>query len=246
MDRLLFIAMSGASEITKAQAINTNNLANASTTGFRADFHASLSQQLYGPGYASRVYATAQDAGVNFNPGSLVSTGRDLDVAVNGDGWLAIQAPDGTEAYTRAGNFSVDSLGRLTTGAGYPVIGNGGPITIPAYTKLDIATDGTISILPLGQTADALATVDRLKLVNPDLAGLEKGEDGLIRQKDGGVAVADANIKVISGSLEGSNVNSVSALVRMIELARQYEAQIKVMKNAESNDEASASMIRMS
>lgn len=245
MDRLLYIAMSGAKEAMTAQAINSNNLANANTIGFRADFQASLTQQLYGPGHDSRAYATVADAGVDFAPGSIMSTGNELDVAINGDGWIAIQAPDGGEAYTRAGDFSVDNLGRVTTGAGHPVLGNGGPITIPPYAKLDIAADGTISIQPLGQSANALAIIDRVKMVNPELSQLEKGEDGMIRMKDDAVAVADASVKLVSGSLEGSNVNTVQALVRMIELARMYETHIKMMNTAEKNDSASADMVRL-
>lgn len=245
MDRLLYIAMTGAKEAMTAQAINTNNLANASTVGFRADFQASLTQQLYGAGHDSRAYATVTDAGVDFAPGSIMSTGRELDVAVNGDGWIAIQAPDGSEAYTRAGDLNVDNLGRLTTGAGHPVLGNGGPITIPPYAKLDIAADGTISLQPLGQPATTLAVIDRLKLVNPDVSDLHKGEDGMIRLKDNEAAVADASVSLVSASLEGSNVNTVQALVRMIELARTYETHIKMMNTAEKNDQASADMVRL-
>lgn len=245
MDRLLYIAMTGAKEAMTAQAINTNNLANASTVGFRADFQASLTQQLYGAGHDSRAYATVTDAGVDFAPGSIMSTGRELDVAVNGDGWIAIQAPDGSEAYTRAGDLNVDNLGRLTTGAGHPVLGNGGPITIPPYAKLDIAADGTISLQPLGQPATTLAVIDRLKLVNPDVSDLHKGDDGMIRLKDNEVAVADASVSLVSASLEGSNVNTVQALVRMIELARTYETHIKMMNTAEKNDQASADMVRL-
>ena len=246
MDRLLFIAMSGAKEALSAQAINTNNLANASTTGFRADFQSSLSQQVYGPGHPSRVYATVDDAGVNFTPGSIISTGRDLDVAIDGDGWIAIQAPDGSEALTRAGNLSIDNLGRLTTGGGHFVLGNGGPITIPPYAKLAIANDGTISIQPLGQSANTLAIIDRVKLVSPSTDQLVKGEDGLIRTNSPEPAIPDANIKIVSGSLESSNVNTVGALVRMIELARQYETHIKMMQTAEQNDEAAAGLMQIS
>ncbi len=246
MDRMLFIAMNGAKETMRAQAINTNNLANASTTGFRADFQASLSQQVYGPGHPSRVYASVSDAGVDFEKGSVISTARDLDVAINGDGWFAVQSADGSEAYTRAGDLQVDSLGRLTNGAGHMVLGNGGPISLPAHAKLEIAADGTISVQPLGQPANALAVIDRLKLVNPDNTQLEKGTDGLMHMRNGQRAGTDANISVVSGSLESSNVNTVGSLVRMIELARQYETNIKLMQSAEENDRASAAIMKMS
>lgn len=245
MDRMIFIAMSGAKEIMAAQAVNSNNLANASTTGFRADFQASMSQQVYGPGYASRVYATNEGAGVDFSEGSIVTTGRELDMAISGQGWFAVQTPDGSEAYTRAGDLQLDSLGRLTTGAGHTVLGNGGPISIPPHAKLDIGADGTISIQPLGQGANTLATLDRVKLVNPPVEQLHKGADGLMRLADGLPAQPDASVEIVSGSLETSNVNTVASMVRMIELARQYETHIKLMSTAEENDKAAASMIRM-
>lgn len=246
MDRMLFLAMSGAKETMTAQAINTNNLANASTTGFKADFQSSLSQQVHGAVYPSRVYATTQDAGVDFTPGSIVSTGRELDMAINGNGWFAVQAADGSEAYTRAGDLRIDSVGRITNGAGHTMLGNGGPISVPAHAKLEIGADGTISIQPLGQPASTLAIVDRIKLVNPANDQLQKGEDGLMRLKTGGRALEDASVSVVSGSLESSNVNAVGSMVRMIELARQYETYIKLMSNAEDNDRASAEMIKMS
>lgn len=246
MDRMLFIAMSGAKETMAAQANNANNLANASTTGFRADFKSSLSQQVYGPGHPSRVYATNGDAGVDFTPGSIISTGRELDMAINGEGWFAVQAADGSEAYTRAGDLRIDSLGRITNGAGFTMLGNGGPISVPAHAKLEIGTDGTITVQPLGQPVNTLAIVDRIKLVNPANDQMEKGTDGLMRLRSGQRAVVDGSISVVSGSLESSNVNTVGAMVRMIELARQYETYIKLMSTAEDNDRASAEIMQMS
>ncbi len=151
MDKLLYIAMNGASETMKAQAVNSQNLANASTTGFRADLESYASQPVYGPGHASRVYGIATGKGVDFTPGSAIGTGRDLDISINGKGWIAVQGPDGNEAYTRAGDLQVDSLGLLRTGAGPPVIGSGSPIAIPPFEKIEIGADGTISILPVGQ-----------------------------------------------------------------------------------------------
>ncbi len=246
MDRMLFIAMSGAKETMNALAINTNNLANASTTGFRSDFQTSLSQQVYGPGQPSRVYATTEDAGVDFSQGSIISTGRELDTAINGKGWFAVQAADGSEAYTRAGDLRLDSLGRVTNGAGNIVLGNGGPISVPPHAKLEIGSDGTITIQPLGQPVNTLAIVDRIKLVKPSNDQLEKGRDGLMHMRNGKRAEADGSISVVSGSLESSNVNTVGAMVRMIELSRQYETYIKLMSTAEDNDRASADIMQMS
>jgi len=246
MDRMLFIAMNGAKQIMTAQAINSNNLANASTTGFKADFQSSLSQPVYGPGQPSRVYATVKNIGVDQTQGSVVTTGRELDVAINGDGWFAVQTANGKEAYTRAGDLKVDNLGRLTNGAGYTILGDSGPISVPENAKLEIGGDGTITVLPIGQAANSLAIIDRIKLVNPSSKQLEKGNDGLMYMKNGHKAKPDASVKVVSGSLESSNVNTVGALVRMIELARQYETNIKLMKSAVDTDRASAEMIKIS
>ena len=243
MDRLLYVAMSGARETMQAQTVNTQNLANASTTGFRADLQSFQSLPVNGPGYASRVYGMATDQGIDTSPGSVMGTGRELDVAINGDGWIAVQGPDGNEAYTRAGNLRVDSLGLLRTGAGRPVMGNGAPIAIPPAEKIEIAGDGTISIRPMGQ--NTLAVVDRIKLVNPPSAQLQKGADGLVHLKGGDAAEADASVQLQVGALESSNVNTVEAMVNLIQLARQYETQVKMMANAEENDRASAQLMRM-
>jgi len=250
MDRMLFIAMSGAKEMMRAQAVNTNNLANASTNGFKADFEISQSRPVYGPGYADRVYATtsgtsANSTGVDFSAGSLISTGRDLDVAINGRGWIAVQAADGGEAYTRSGDLQIDNLGRLTTATGQVVLGNSGPITVPDHAKLKIAADGTITVQPLGQSVNTLAIVDRIKLVDPSLQQLHKGTDGLMYLTGKKPAPADAGVTLVSGTLESSNVKTISSMVRMIELARQYESYIKLMKTAKTNDEASAQMLTM-
>lgn len=245
MDRLLYVAMSGARETMRAQAVNAGNLANASTTGFRANLQSFQSLPVNGPGYASRVYGVAADEGVDMSPGPAMGTGRELDIAINGDGWLAVQGPDGNEAYTRAGDLRVDSLGLLRTGTGRPVMGNGSPIAIPPFEKIEIAGDGTISIQPLGQSANTLAVVDRLKLVNPPASELVKGADGLIHLKGGETAEADASVEVQAGALESSNVNTVEAMVNLIQLARQYETQVKMMANSEENDRASAQLMRM-
>lgn len=246
MDKMLYVAMNGAAQTMLAQAANSHNLANVSTTGFRADLTAFQSQQLSGVGLPSRVYATAQGQSVDFTPGGLMSTGRDLDVAVIGSGWLAVQAADGTEAYTRAGDLRINSNGLLETATGRSVLGNGGPIAIPPAEKLEIGADGTISVRPLGQSAATLAVVDRIKLVNPPPENLHKGEDGLMRLKDGINAEPDAKVRIATGSLEASNVSAVEAMVNMITLARQFEMQVKLMNTAQSNDAAAAQIMRLS
>lgn len=245
MDRMLYVAMSGARQTMLAQAVNANNLANANTTGFRADLAAMQAAALQGNGLPTRVYAMAGNPGVDLDAGALTTTGRDLDVAIDGDGYIAVQAADGSEAYTRAGDLHLTSTGLLTTGAGHPVLGDGGPITLPPAQKIEIGEDGTISLLPVGQAPKALAVIDRIRLVRPAGGDLVKGEDGLLRQRNGAVAPPDARVHLVSGALEGSNVNGVEAMVNMLNLSRQFEMQVKMMRTAERNDAASAQLLRL-
>ena len=245
MDRMLYVAMTGAKETLNAQAVNNHNLANASTTGFRAELSAFQSRAVDGSGYASRVYATNASTGWNNQSGALLSTGRELDVAINGDGWIAVQGPDGKEAYTRAGDLQIDANGQLTTGTGHPVLGDGGPITVPPYTSIFFARDGSISVVAQGQTPDTTATVDRIKLVKPADAAIERGSDGLFRMKDGTDAPPDATVNLSSGTIESSNVNTADAMVTMIELARHFEMQVKAIRNAEENGAAAAQIMRL-
>jgi flagellar basal-body rod protein FlgF len=246
MDRMLYVAMSGAKETLMAQASNSNNLANVNTPGFMEDLNQFRSMPVYGPGYPTRVYALDERPDINFDKGSLQSTGNPLDVAINGEGYFAVQAADGSEAYTRRGDLKVDANGLVTNGEGLPVIGNGGPLALPPMERLEIAPDGTITVLPEGATPEALAIVDRIKMVNPPADALYKGEDGLLRMKEGGEADADAATQLVSGSIESSNVNVADALVNMIELSRKFELQVKMMKHAEEMDKASASLMNMS
>lgn len=246
MDRLAYLAMTGATQALKAQQNTSNNLANANTPGFRADLESLTSQPVYGPGYASRVYSTDAGEGADFKQGAVMDTGRSLDVAVKGSGWIAVQAPDGTEAYTRRGDLQISNGGILQNGAGEPVMGNSGPIAIPPAQKLEIGSDGTISIVPAGQAANTLAVVDRIKLVNPPSQNLVKGRDGLFRLRDGTQAAPDASVQVASGALEGSNVNTVDALVQLIDHARNFEANIKLLRTAKEDDQASQRLMRTS
>ncbi len=245
MDRMLYVAMTGARETLRAQTANNHNLANASTTGFRADLQAFQARRVVGDGFESRVYATAATTGFDDTSGAMQATGRDLDVAVQGDGFIAVQSPDGREAYTRAGDLRVDTLGQLRTGTGLAVLGDGGPISVPPNASLLVGGDGTISIVPLGQGPDTKATVGRIKLVNPATGDIEKGADGLFRMKDGTDAPADATARVMSGVLESSNVNVADAMVNMIELSRRFDMQVRAMKSAEDNGAASARLLSM-
>ena len=245
MDDMIYLAMTGAKQTEYAQAINSNNLANVSTTGFMADLHSFSSIPIDGPGVDSRINAVVDSYGTDFAQGPIANTGRDLDVAMQGEGFIAVQAPDGTEAYTRAGNLRVEAGGLLSTGAGHLVMGNGGPVAIPPHASLLIGSDGGISIQPIGQGPETMAEVDRIKLVNPDISLLQKGPDGLMRLPEGELADADASAKLISGALEQSNVNVAKTLVNMIELARQYEMQVNVIKTSEENADAASQIMRL-
>ncbi len=233
MDRLIYVAMSGAREALLAQRALHHNLANLSTPGFKADIRDFRSMPVFGPGFPSRAYAMAERPGVDLRPGAIQNTGRPLDVAVQGEGWIAVMAPDGAEAYTREGALHLVN-GVLVTGGGHPVLGSGGPIAVPPHESLTIAADGTLSIRPLGETAQTVVVVDRIRLVNPP--SLVKGEDGLMRLKGGGAAPPDGKVRLAAGALEASNVNAVDALVGMIESSRRFELQIRMMEAAKEND----------
>ena len=245
MNPALWAAKTGLDAQQTKLAVTSNNLANVSTTGFRADLAAFQSRAVDGSGYASRVYATNGTVGWDDTSGALLSTGRDLDVAINGKGWIAVQGPDGKEAYTRAGNLQVDANGQLMTATGLPVLGDGGPINIPPYTSIFFARDGSISIVAQGQTPDTTSTVGRIKLVNPANDQIARGDDGLFRMKNGGVADSDAAVQLGSGVLESSNVNTADAMVNMIELARQFEMQVKAIRTAEENANAATQLMRI-
>lgn len=244
MDRFLYVSMSGAKETLRAQTANNHNLANASTTGFRADLSAFQTRAVEGSGFASRAYATNATTGWDPSQGTLQTTGRDLDVGVNGAGWIAVQGVDGREAYTRSGDLRVDPSGILMTGTGRQVLGESGPMSVPPNSSVQVAADGTVSIVPLGQGPETTASVGRIKLVNPPAEGLVRGEDGLFRNLDGTDAPADASVRLANGALEGSNVNVADAMVNMIELARHFDLQVKAMRTAEENGAASAQLLR--
>lgn len=246
MDRMLYVAMSGAKQNMLAQAINSNNLANISTTGFRADLAAARSMPLFGgTGFPTRVYSMTEKPGIDFKQGAMSTTGRDLDIAVAGKGFISVQAADGSEAYTRAGDLKTDNAGVLQTGAGHIVLGESGPIIIPEAAKVDVGKDGTISITQIGDAGGGSTVIDRIKLVNPDTKELKRNEQGLFILKNGQAAEADDEVSVVSGTIETSNVNAAAALVNMIELARQFEMQIKMLKTAEENNAQATQMMKL-
>ena len=235
MDRLIYTAASGAKHILEQQATTSNNLANVSTTGFRAQMDMFRAAPVQGPGLPTRAFVVDSTAGNDFSSGALQVTGRDLDVAVKGQGWLAVQMPDGTEAYTRNGSLQMSPNGVLTTASGQTIAGEGGPITIPPDATVTVGGDGTISTISNVDSPAAPAVLGRLKLVNPPEGDLVRGDDGLFRLKDGGNAQLDPTVQVAGGALEGSNVNPVDCMVNMIALARSFDTQMSLLKNAENN-----------
>jgi flagellar basal-body rod protein FlgF len=239
MDRLIYLAMSGAKATLQRQDSLANNLANASTNGFRAELQAFRAVPVRGDGATTRVYALESTIGHNDQAGPVQSTGRALDVAVQGSSWLAVQALDGTEAYTRAGALQVSPEGQLVSTSGLPVLGDGGPITVPANAAIDIATNGSITATVPGSNPQQIG---RLKLVTPE-AALTRGSDGLFRPADGADLPNDPTARVQSGALEGSNVSPVETMVAMIAAARQFDQQMKMLQGAEQRDQGAAKLL---
>ena len=238
MDRMIYLSMSGAKATMQRQDTLANNLANVSTPGFRAELQAFRAVPVQGSGASTRVYALETTTGYDATPGVVTATGRNLDVAVKGNGWLTVQALDGTEAYTRGGSLEVSSDGTLTTRGGLPVLGDGGPLQVPPNSEVSIGADGTLS----AKGSDGKNTaIGKLKLVTPETA-LQRGEDGLFRAADGNLN-ADDTARVQDGALEGSNVSAVESMVAMISAARQFEAQMKMIQTAEADEKAAAQLL---
>lgn len=235
MDRMIYIAMTGAKHLLEQQSAVAHNLANASTNGYRAAASAFRAVPVQGEGLPTRAFVVASTAGANYSPGALQSTGRDLDVAVQGAGWIAVQATDGSEAYTRNGSLQIGSNGLLQTRNGLNVMGEGGPISIPPDSVISIAKDGTVSTVSTVPPPKAVNAVGRIKLANPPESQLVRGGDGLFRLNTGGSSESDPKVLLASGSLEGSNVNVVEEMINMITLARQFDLQMQLLNNAQKN-----------
>ena len=246
MDHLLYIAMSGAKENMNGIAVRANNLANTGTVGFKADFEQARAMQAFGEGLPTRVFSLTERPGQNFDSGALIITERELDMAIQGDGWFAVQDKDGNEAYTRAGNMQLSPTGMLLTASGLPVLGDDGPIQLPVpLAKMEIGQDGTVSARVQGAPANVLEEVGRIKLVKPPYAEIEKGSDGLFRRKDGQIAEAAVDVSLLKGAIESSNVNAVGEMTYMISLQRQFELQVKMMKSAEDMDSQQNQLLRI-
>ena len=235
MDRLIYTAGSGAKHLLDQQATTANNLANVTTTGFRAQIDSFRAVPVVSEGLPTRAFVVNATVGADFSSGPLQMTGRDLDVAVRGKGWIAVQMADGSEAYTRHGALKLNENGLLQSAQGLTVQGDGGPITVPPEVSVAIGGDGTISTIATTTTPGAPTVLGRLKLVNPPEQDLVRGDDGLFRLKDGASAPADPLVAVTGGALEGSNVSPIESMVTMIALARSFETQLSLLKNAENN-----------
>lgn len=248
MDRILYTAMSGAKQGMDRQAVITSNLANASTSGFRAELFAARAVPVRGEAVThTRVSTVASTPGSDFSLGPVTTTGRPLDVALVGGGWIAVQANDGTEAYTRRGELQIDSNGVVNV-VGRPVIGEGGPVIVPLDAQLSIGADGTLSAIGPGQGPEAIVDVGRIKLADPGDQQLVRGDDGLFRlpaNEEGEIAPLprDEDIRLISGALEGSNVSPVEAMAAMIGAARHYEMQLSVISNVDENAQRANSLL---
>ena len=242
MDRVIYLAMAGAKAAMQRQDVLAHNLANASTTGFRAEMTALRAVPVLGDGASTRVYAIETTPGYNAEPGPVAATGRSLDVAMKGNAWLALQGRDGTEAYSRAGALDVNSEGLLVTRSGLPVLGDGGPISVPANAQLQIGGDGTITATVGNGRPQG---VGRLKLVSPE-APLQRGEDGLFRAADGADLQADASARLQDGALEGSNVSPVESMVAMISAARQFEQQMKMLQTSQEREQSATKLLSSS
>ena len=243
MDRLIYTAMTGASQTMGRQAAVAQNLANVSTTGYRSEEHRLRAVQVQSPALPTRAFVVDASTHNDFTPGPMQATGRNLDVAVQGTGFIALAMPDGSEAYTSNGSLQLDVNGVLQTRNGIPVQGDGGVISIPPDVKINVANDGTISVVPQTGEQTSVNAIGRIKLVNPPETDLVRGADGLFRLRAGGAAPTDPNTVAASGYLEGSNVNPVEQMINMISLARQFDLQIKLLTTAGTNDQSATQVI---
>lgn len=243
MDRMLYISMSGAKEAMYAQANNANNLANANTDGFKQDFNQFRAQHMQGPGWQTRTYSMDERPATDFTAGPVKVTGRNMDVMTPQEGFMGIQSPDGQEALVRSAAMQVTPAGDLVDIRGNPMLNEGGaPINLPPFREINIGSDGTISLIPADATNNIMVPIDQLMLVKPDLKSLEKDLEGFTRYK-GNDNLIQQNVKVVSGALEASNVNTAEALVDMIEFSRKYEMQVKMMKTTKEHGQASDKLL---
>ncbi len=245
MQSIIQISAEAARQVGNAQALVSHNLANAGTTAFKADLYQAQTEYIEGGNLNPGATTSSHGQGVDYTPGNVQFTGRDLDVAITSEGWMKVARPDGSTVLSRRGDLRVDQNGQLIDATNNAILGYNGPIAVPPFSSMTIASDGNISIVPIGQPATAVAIIDRIMLVNPDPTELRKGLDGAIRTPDMESLEADASVRLAVGALETSNVNPVTAMVQMIELSRAFEGHIQSMKSAEELDTSSASLMKL-
>ncbi|MDB5701118.1 MAG: flagellar basal body rod protein FlgF [Sphingomonadales bacterium] len=245
MDRLIHTSLSAMKAAMARQAVTANNLANASTTGFRAEIASVRPLWLKGAELQDRAFASEEVTAADMQGGAVIDTGRPLDIALQGGALLTVQAEDGDEAYTRRGDLIVSDSGLLTTGDGHPVVGDGGPITVPPSDRVTINSDGSIWIVPAGGDPNAPQQIDRLKLASATGSTVVKQIDGLFRVKDGGALPADPEARLTLHALEGSNVNPTTALVDMIDASRAWDTQVKMLTTAREMDADTANLMKL-
>ncbi|MFN3388309.1 MAG: flagellar basal body rod protein FlgF [Allosphingosinicella sp.] len=245
MDRLVHTSLSALRGAMARQTATANNLANANTTGFRAEISSAQSLWLRGAGFEARAQSSQEVLAADMQQGAVSETGRDLDIALEGDALLAVQARNGDEAYTRRGDLKLTDSGLMTTGDGHPVLGEGGPITLPPVDSMRIDRDGAIWIVPAGGDPNVSQQVDRLKLATPAGSQVLKGTDGLFRVPNDGILPADPQARVTPRSLEGSNVQVTTALIDMIEAGRAWDTQLKLISTANEIDTSAADLMRL-
>lgn len=247
MDQLIYTSLSAMRALMQKQAITANNLANVNTTGFRGDM--TNAQAVYlpsGGGISARAQAADSQDSANMDAGANVATGRDLDIAMNGDAMLAVQATDGTEAYTRRGDLQVAESGLLTTGDGLPVMGDSGPVTLPPADSVRVDNTGAVWIVPRGGDANQPQKMAQLKLVSAKGSKIQKGDDGLFHVANGGALPSDPDARLTSGTLEGSNVSVTKTLTDMIDASRAWETQVKMLAGAKEMDTSTAQLMDIS
>ncbi|BBF86050.1 flagellar basal-body rod protein FlgF [Aquitalea magnusonii] len=245
MDKMLYLAMTGAKHIDLQQATTANNLSNANTNAFKADLASFRALPVVGPGAPTRTYVVDNTIGHDMSQGSLMHTGSPSDFALGSPGFFAVQASDGNEAYTRDGGYVLDANGMMRTRSGLPIMGDGGPITVPTGYQVQLGQDGSVIGVPLNGTDRTPQLLGQIKLVNPGNKEVYKGPDGLFRMNNGDTATADTNVKLVPETLEASNVNAVESLVQMISHGRQYDLNIKLMQNADQNDQKATQLLSM-
>jgi len=246
MDKLIYTSMTSGKHTLAQMDTVTHNLANISTDGFKAQMDSFRAVPKLSTDLPVQAFVVNATTGADFTPGVTHETGRALDVAVQGSGWLVVQGKDGKEAYTRGGSLKTDENGVLQIPRGLNLVGEGGDITIPPDVNVTIAKDGTIATIPVGNNVANSTLIGRLKLVNPPENTLVRSDDGLFRTKDGSQPDADPNVALVGGSIESSNVNSVESLVTMITLARQFDIHMQMLSNAQTSDAKASSIVSLS